>query len=81
MCWMQQRPITLAKMLGIFQISFVNKITNRKGRLQVQVIENLWAAKPDLQIYDLKGLTRNRTVNVTGRPNEVLLDGNFCESE
>ncbi|KAG0146018.1 hypothetical protein CROQUDRAFT_78200 [Cronartium quercuum f. sp. fusiforme G11] len=75
----EKRPITLAKMLGIFQISFINKTTNRKGKLQVQVIENLWASKSDLQIYDLKGLTRNRTVNVTGRPNEVLLDGNFCE--
>lgn len=74
-----KRPITLAKMLGIFQISFLNKTTNRKGRLQVQVIENLWLAKSDLHIYDLKGLTRNRTVHVTGRPNEVLLDGNFCE--
>ncbi|WAQ84749.1 hypothetical protein PtA15_5A322 [Puccinia triticina] len=75
----EKRPITLAKMFGIFQVSFVNKITNRKGRLQVQVIENLWVTKPYLQIYDLKGLTRNRTVNVTGRPHEVLLDGNFCE--
>jgi len=75
----EKRPITLAKMFGIFQVSFVNKITNRKGRLQVQVIENLWVTKPHLQIYDLKGLTRNRTVNVTGRPHEVLLDGNFCE--
>ncbi|EGG08575.1 uncharacterized protein MELLADRAFT_116024 [Melampsora larici-populina 98AG31] len=74
-----KRPIALAKMLGIFQISFLNKTTNRKGRLQVQVIENLWLAKSDLHIYDLKGLTRNRTVHVTGRPNEVLLDGNFCE--
>ncbi|KAI9620678.1 hypothetical protein KEM48_008027 [Puccinia striiformis f. sp. tritici PST-130] len=75
----EKRPITLAKMFGIFQVSFVNKLTNRKGRLQVQVIENLWVTKPHLQIYDLKGLTRNRTVNVTGRPHEVLLDGNFCE--
>ncbi|KAA1119518.1 1-phosphatidylinositol-3-phosphate 5-kinase [Puccinia graminis f. sp. tritici] len=75
----EKRPITLAKMFGIFQVSFVNKITNRKGRLQVQVIENLWVTKPHLQIYDLKGLTRNRTVNVTGKPHEVLLDGNFCE--
>ncbi|KAH9809670.1 hypothetical protein DFH28DRAFT_1187624 [Melampsora americana] len=74
-----KRPIALAKMLGIFQISFLNKTTNRKGRLQVQVIENLWLAKSDLHIYDLKGLTRNRTVHATGRPNEVLLDGNFCE--
>ncbi|MBW0477926.1 hypothetical protein O181_017641 [Austropuccinia psidii MF-1] len=75
----EKRPVTLAKMLGIFQISFFNKSTNRKGRLQVQVIENLWVTKPHLQIYDLKGLTRNRTVNSTGRPHEVLLDGNFCE--
>lgn len=75
----EKRPITLAKMFGIFQVSFVNKVTNRKGRLQVQVIENLWVTKPHLQIYDLKGLTRNRMVNVTGRPHEVLLDGNFCE--
>jgi hypothetical protein len=34
-----------------------------------------------LQIYDLKGSTRNRHVQSTGRENEVLLDENLVESE
>lgn len=33
-----------------------------------------------LQIYDLKGSTRNRHVQSTGRENEVLLDENLVES-
>lgn len=33
------------------------------------------------QIYDLKGSTRNRHVQSTGRENEVLLDENLVESE
>ena len=32
------------------------------------------------QIYDLKGSTRNRHVQSTGRENEVLLDENLVES-
>ena len=34
-----------------------------------------------LQIYDLKGSTRNRHVKSTGRENEVLLDENLVQSE
>lgn len=33
------------------------------------------------QIYDLKGSTRNRHVQSTGRENEVLLDENLVQSE
>jgi hypothetical protein len=32
-----------------------------------------------LQIFDLKGSTRNRHVQSTGRENEVLLDENLVE--
>lgn len=31
------------------------------------------------QVYDLKGLTRNRMVQRTGRENEVLLDENLVQ--
>lgn len=34
-----------------------------------------------MQIYDLKGSTRNRHVRSTGRENEVLLDENLVECE
>jgi len=34
-----------------------------------------------LQIYDLKGSTRNRHVRSTGRENEVLLDENLVEGD
>lgn len=94
-----QRPSTLAKIYGIFQISFTNKTTGKKGKLQVQITENLLAEKQALraswlertrsllliircaQVFDLKGLTRNRMTMPTGKPNEVLLDGNYLESE
>ena len=33
------------------------------------------------QIYDLKGSTRNRHVQSTGRENEVLLDENLVQSK
>jgi 1-phosphatidylinositol-3-phosphate 5-kinase len=33
------------------------------------------------QIFDLKGSTRNRHVQSTGRENEVLLDENLVQSE
>jgi 1-phosphatidylinositol-3-phosphate 5-kinase len=32
------------------------------------------------QIYDLKGSTRNRHVQSTGKENEVLLDENLVQS-
>jgi 1-phosphatidylinositol-3-phosphate 5-kinase len=34
-----------------------------------------------VQIYDLKGSTRNRHAHSTGRENEVLLDENLLERE
>lgn len=40
-------------------------------------------AKADItcQIYDLKGSTRNRHAQSTGRENEVLLDENLVERQ
>lgn len=44
--------------------------------------QNLFYERQLTQIFDLKGSTRNRHVQVTKeRPNEVLMDENLVESE
>jgi 1-phosphatidylinositol-3-phosphate 5-kinase len=43
-------------------------------------MENLFYDRHFTKIYDLKGSTRNRHVQSTGRANEVLLDENLVES-
>ena len=48
----------------------------RHGQLCVVRNANL---NPFLQIFDLKGSTRNRHVQSTGRENEVLLDENLVQ--
>jgi len=42
-------------------------------------MENLFYERRFTKIYDLKGSTRNRLVQPTGRENEVLLDENLME--
>lgn len=49
-------------------------------RLDILVTENLFYERQLTQVFDLKGSTRNRHVEVTkDRPNEVLMDGNLIE--
>ncbi|ODO05657.1 hypothetical protein I350_04716 [Cryptococcus amylolentus CBS 6273] len=59
-----QRPTVLAKIYGFFKIGFNNAVTGRTMKMN---------------IYDLKGSTRNRLIQPTGRVNEVLLDENLME--
>lgn len=44
------------------------------------VMENLFYERKFQLIYDLKGNTRNRHVEPTGRQGEVLLDSNLEQS-
>lgn len=82
---MLQRPTVLAKIYGFFKIGYRNAITGRALRMNVLVMENLFYERSfskvrgmpnimsdSLQIYDLKGSTRNRLIQATGRVNEVL---------
>ena len=50
-------------------------------RMNVLVMENLFYERRFSKIYDLKGSTRNRLIQATGKVNEVLLDENLMESE
>ncbi|WWC88696.1 uncharacterized protein L201_003609 [Kwoniella dendrophila CBS 6074] len=73
------RPTVLAKIYGFFKIGYRNAITGRYMRMNVLVMENLFYERRFSKIYDLKGSTRNRLIQPTGRINEVLLDENLME--
>ena len=81
-----KRPTLLAKIFGCYKISF-RKTHKDKGnrskptQMNLLVMENLFYDRRFSKIYDLKGSTRNRHVQSTGRENEVLLDENLVESQ
>ncbi|KAI0348150.1 hypothetical protein BDW22DRAFT_1424361 [Trametopsis cervina] len=79
------RPTLLAKIFGCYKISFrkTHKDRGSKARstqMNLMVMENLFYDRRFSKIYDLKGSTRNRHVQSTGRENEVLLDENLVET-
>ncbi|KAF8079063.1 hypothetical protein FPV67DRAFT_1467356 [Lyophyllum atratum] len=81
------RPTLLAKHFGCFKLTF-RKTGKDRGpgkskstQMNLLVMENLFYDRRFTKIYDLKGSTRNRHVQSTGRENEVLLDENLVESE
>ncbi|KAF8807958.1 hypothetical protein BYT27DRAFT_7190050 [Phlegmacium glaucopus] len=80
------RPTLLAKVFGCYKLTF-RKTGKDKGpgkskstQMNLLVMENLCYDRPFSKIFDLKGSTRNRHVQSTGRENEVLLDENLVES-
>ncbi|KAF9225371.1 hypothetical protein BS17DRAFT_730801 [Gyrodon lividus] len=79
------RPTLLAKVFGCYKLTF--KKSKEKGsskakvtHMNLLVMENLFYNRRFSKIYDLKGSTRNRHVQSTGRENEVLLDENLVET-
>ncbi|KIY69350.1 hypothetical protein CYLTODRAFT_420748 [Cylindrobasidium torrendii FP15055 ss-10] len=80
------RPTLLAKVFGVYKITF-RKTTPEAGhkakstQMNLIVMENLFYDRRFSKIYDLKGSTRNRHVQSTGRENEVLLDENLVETQ
>ncbi|KAI6136259.1 hypothetical protein F5141DRAFT_1185294 [Pisolithus sp. B1] len=76
------RPTLLAKVFGCYKLTFKkSKERNSSSKSKIThmnllVMENLFTTA----IYDLKGSTRNRHVQSTGRENEVLLDENLVET-
>ncbi|ORY91449.1 hypothetical protein BCR35DRAFT_274133 [Leucosporidium creatinivorum] len=73
-------PTILAKIFGFYRIGLRNPTTGKVMRLDVLVMENLFYERQLTQVFDLKGSTRNRHVQVTKeRPNEVLMDENLVE--
>ncbi|KAH9486348.1 1-phosphatidylinositol 3-phosphate 5-kinase FAB1 [Psilocybe cubensis] len=80
------RPTLLAKVFGCYKLTF-RKTGKDKGpgksksmQMNLLVMENLFYDRRFTKIYDLKGSTRNRHVQSTGRENEVLLDENLVET-
>ncbi|KAK7058615.1 Mitochondrial distribution and morphology protein 12 [Paramarasmius palmivorus] len=80
------RPTLLAKVFGCYKLTF-RKTGNDKGpgkakttQMNLLVMENLFYDRRFSKIYDLKGSTRNRHVQSTGKENEVLLDENLVET-
>lgn len=78
-CFYHDRPTTLAKIFGCFRFGFKNPQTGKSLKMDCVVLENLFYGKKVSNIWDLKGSTRNRHVQPTGRPSEVLQDENFLE--
>ncbi|KXN88911.1 1-phosphatidylinositol 3-phosphate 5-kinase FAB1 [Leucoagaricus sp. SymC.cos] len=80
------RPTLLAKVFGCYKLTF-RKTGKGQGpgkpkatQMNLLVMENLFCNRRFTKIYDLKGSTRNRHVQSTGRENEVLLDENLVET-
>ncbi|KAG8691259.1 1-phosphatidylinositol-3-phosphate 5-kinase [Ceratobasidium sp. 423] len=74
------RPSILAKLFGFYQISLKNPMAGKSVKMNLLVMENLWYDRKFAHVYDLKGLTRGRNVQKTGRENEVLLDENLVQA-
>lgn len=78
-CLFHGLPSSLAKMLGLYQIVIKNPRTGTDFNWFMQVIENVFYEGEPTQKFDLKGSMRNRKAEVTGQPDEVLLDENFLD--
>ncbi|SCZ98276.1 BZ3500_MvSof-1268-A1-R1_Chr7-1g09080 [Microbotryum saponariae] len=74
------RPTLLAKIFGFYRLGLKNPTTGKTMKLDVLVTENLFYDRQLEQVFDLKGSTRNRLVQVNkDRPHEVLMDENLVE--
>ena len=73
------QPTVLAKIFGVYGLSFSNK--GRHKKMNVMVMENIYYKKTITKQFDLKGSTRNRFVEVQAGKNCVLLDENLVNRE
>jgi len=75
------RPTLLCKILGVYRILRTDLVSGKSTRVDLLVMENLFAHRETTKIFDLKGLLRKRHVHSTGRQDQVLQDENFIECE
>ncbi|KAJ1968249.1 Mitochondrial distribution and morphology protein 12, partial [Dimargaris verticillata] len=75
----RELPTLLAKIYGLYRISFKNPVTGKSLKLDVMIMENLFYERSVAKTFDLKGSMRNRLVQDTGRADEVLLDENLVK--
>ncbi|KNC87066.1 hypothetical protein SARC_00810 [Sphaeroforma arctica JP610] len=72
------RPTVLAKVLGIYQISMVDRKTSKTSKVAFIVMENVFYGRKIDVAFDLKGSQRSRYAETSDK-NAVLLDENFVE--
>ncbi|GAB7366726.1 hypothetical protein MBLNU230_g0683t1 [Neophaeotheca triangularis] len=73
-------PSVIAKMFGLFQVIIKNPVTGVDFSYYLLVMENLFYERNPHRRFDLKGSMRNRKIESTGQPDEVLLDENLVET-
>ncbi|KAK3702922.1 Mitochondrial distribution and morphology protein 12 [Vermiconidia calcicola] len=73
-------PSVIAKMFGLFQVIIKNPATGMDFSYHLLVMENLFYERNPNRRFDLKGSMRNRKIETTGQPDEVLLDENLVET-
>lgn len=73
-------PSVIAKMFGVFQVTIKNPTTGVDFSYYLLVMENLFYERNPTRRFDLKGSMRNRKIESTGQPDEVLLDENLVET-
>ncbi|QIW97098.1 hypothetical protein AMS68_002616 [Peltaster fructicola] len=73
-------PSVIAKMFGLFQVIIKNPASGIEFNYYLLVMENLFYDHAPNRRFDLKGSMRNRKIESTGQPDEVLLDENLVET-
>jgi 1-phosphatidylinositol-3-phosphate 5-kinase len=73
-------PSVIAKMFGLFQVELRNPQSGIEFSSYLLVMENLFYSRSPTRKFDLKGSMRNRKIESTGLPDEVLLDENLVET-
>lgn len=73
-------PSVIAKMFGLFQVELRNPSNGLEFSSYLLVMENLFYSRNPTRKFDLKGSMRNRKIESTGLPDEVLLDENLVET-
>lgn len=75
------RPTVLAKIFGVYKITYNNTVTNATVSKKLMVMENLFYGRNISQKFDLKGSERNRLADTNSVDPEktevVLLDENL----
>ncbi|KAL9148857.1 hypothetical protein ABFS82_12G070800 [Erythranthe guttata] len=73
-------PTSLAKVLGIYQVTVKHMRGGKEVKMDLMVMENLFFGRSISKVYDLKGSVRSRYNSDTTGANKVLLDTNLLET-
>ncbi|ERN02155.1 1-phosphatidylinositol-3-phosphate 5-kinase FAB1B [Amborella trichopoda] len=72
-------PTSLAKILGIYQVTSKHPRGGKEVRMDLMIMENLTRGRKLTRLYDLKGSCRSRYNPDSSGTNKVLLDQNLIE--